>query len=81
MDAPHELALLLVFKGLVEFIRPPYRNTSILQEQAHSLFVTLREYLFFGGCSCRIEALQIMSNLSSITTLTFVFFLHFSDIG
>ncbi|KAK8825329.1 hypothetical protein WA538_003026, partial [Blastocystis sp. DL] len=70
IDPPHELALLLIFKGLMEFIRPSSRSSSISQDNLHSLFVTLREYLFFGRCSCRVEALQILSVLSSVATLT-----------
>ena len=61
----------------MEFIRPSSRSSSISQDNLHSLFVTLREYLFFGRCSCRVEALQILSVLSSVATLTLVAFLFF----
>lgn len=81
IDPPHELALLLIFKGLMEFIRPSSRSSSISQDNLHSLFVTLREYLFFGRCSCRVEALQILSVLSSVATLTLVAFLFFFHLG
>ena len=77
IDPPHELALLLIFKGLMEFIRPSSRSSTLSQDNLHSLFVTLREYLFFGRCSCRVEALQILSVLSSVATLTLVAFLFY----
>lgn len=81
MNTAHELALLLVFKGFVEFIRPSSRIASVSQEHLHSLFIALRDYLFFGSCACRTEALQILSNLSSLLTLTLVSFPSLAYLG